>query len=224
MSLVNRRTLPPLLTGLVGTAILIALCVWQVQRLEWKEGLIARLEARLAAKPRPIPDDPDPGAHEFLRVRVEGRLGEGVAHVLTTRRPYGPGFRVIAPVDTGGRRVLADLGYVPEARRGEALPAPGTPLTLTGALFWPQGGAAPEPDLEDMLFFDRSVPPLAGALGTAEILVVAESHSLGERPLPERLGVNLPNNHLNYAITWGSMAVVWAVMSVLWFRREAGRG
>ena len=101
---------------------------------------------------------------------------------------------------------------------------PGTPLTLTGALFWPQGGAAPEPDLEDMLFFDRSVPPLAGALGTAEILVVAESHSLGERPLPERLGVNLPNNHLNYAITWGSMAVVWAVMSVLWFRREAGRG
>ncbi len=228
MALIARRTLPPLILGLAGTAVLVALSVWQVQRLAWKEDLIARLEARLAADPVALPAEPDPAAHEFLRVTVEGAAGSGAAHVLTTRRPFGPGFRVIVPLETeDGRRILADLGYVPETMRERFLPEPGAALSVTGALFWPDAAAstAPEPDAEAMLFFDRAVGPLARALGTAEVLVVAESHSLGERPLPERLGVDLPNNHLNYAITWGLLAAVWATMSALWLRREAaGRG
>ena len=211
-----------LVIGALGTAILLALGVWQLQRLEWKEGLIAEIESRLAAEPVPIPRDPEPAEDRFLRVAVEGRLGDGAAYRLTTMRPHGPGFDVIAPVVTEeGRRVLADLGYIEEGRKGAVLPPAGTPVSLTGALFWPDDpGSAPAPDLERNIWFARDVDRLAEVLGTEPVLVVAERHDLGERPIAERIAHGLPNNHLNYAITWFSLAAVWAAMSLFWAWRS----
>lgn len=213
------------LLGLVGAGVLVALGVWQLQRLEWKEGLIARIEARLSAAPVAIPEDPDRGEDNFMRVRLEGRLGEGAAFRLTSKRPYGPGFQTIVPVETAeGRRVLADLGYIPDDARGEVLPAPGTPVALTGALFWPEDpGAAPEPDLERNIWFARDVGRMAERLGTEPILVVAGRHDLGDLPLAERIGHGLPNDHFGYAMTWFSLAAVWAVMSGALARRVARR-
>ncbi len=222
MSARLRRLLPPVIVGVAGVATLLALGEWQLRRLAWKEALIAELAARLAAEPVAIPERPDPAEDSFLRVRVAGQLGEGAAYRLTTQRPWGPGFQVIVPVATeDGRRVLADLGYVPEASKERALMPAGTPVTLTGALFWPEGAAdATPPDLERNIWFARDPERMARALDTEPLLVVAERHSLGERPRAQALGINLPNNHLNYAITWFSLGAVWAVMSLLWARRE----
>lgn len=229
MSRINKAVIAPILLGICGLAVLLGLCAWQVQRLAWKEGLIARLEGRLGAEPVSLPAEPDPARHEFLRVGVAGLLGDGALYRLTTVRPDGPGFQVIVPVeiaaDTGTRRVLADLGYVPEAGRGKALPPPGTPLALTGALFWAEpDSAAPPPDFAAGLVFSREVAPLAAALGTEPVLIVADAHDLGALPRAMALGVDLPNNHLNYAITWGGLALVWAVMSILWLRSGLAGG
>ena len=46
----HRKMILPLLFGLIGAAILLGLGTWQVQRLAWKEGVIAAAEAREAAK------------------------------------------------------------------------------------------------------------------------------------------------------------------------------
>ena len=35
-----------LIVGLIGTGILVWLGVWQVQRLAWKQNLLARIEAQ----------------------------------------------------------------------------------------------------------------------------------------------------------------------------------
>ena len=123
--------------GIAGVATLILLGAWQVQRLTWKEGIISRLEQRLAAEPVALPLQPDPARDAFLRVRVTGRIGARALHVLTTQDPYGPGFRVIVPL-TGatGRVVLADLGFVPEALK-DAGNRPAGPVEVVGALFWP---------------------------------------------------------------------------------------
>jgi len=215
---VRSRLIGPIVLGVLGTAILLGLSAWQVQRLAWKEGVIARIEARLAAEPVPLPATPDPARDAFRRVLVEGRLAGAPAYVLTTLRPFGPGFRTIVPVELeDGRRVMADLGFIDETEKGAALPEPGAPIALTGALFWPDGaGATPAP--EGDLFFARAVGPLAAALGSEPVLIVAESHSLGPVPRALRLGADLPNNHLNYAITWAALALVWAAMSVVWAR------
>lgn len=216
----KRGRIAPIVIGVLGTSVLLGLCAWQVQRLDWKERLIARLESRLSADPVAVPDVPDPERDNFLNVAVEGTLGAAALYRLTTLRPDGPGFQVIVPIETGGRRVAADLGYVPEAQRGAAVPPPGTAVSLTGALFWAEsGGGAPPPDLDRRMIFSRAVGPISEILETEPLLVVASRHDLGTRPRAIALGVDLPNNHLNYAITWGLLAVVWAAMSVIWARR-----
>ncbi|MGR3717302.1 MAG: SURF1 family protein [Thermohalobaculum sp.] len=219
--------------GLVGTAVLIGLGAWQVERLARKEAIIARLEQRLAADPVALPVPPDSARDGFLRVRVTGRIGSGELHVLTSLIPYGPGFRVIVPLtDASGRVVLADLGYVPEAAK-DAGYRPAGPVEVVGALYWPDeaDGFTPAPDREANIWFARDLAPMAEALGTEPLLIVAESYggtpgdSLGggDWPRPLRLGVDLTNDHLQYAITWFSLALIWAVMSALLVRRERER-
>ncbi|MEM9145059.1 MAG: SURF1 family protein [Pseudomonadota bacterium] len=219
MPRLRKAVIAPILLGIAGMSVLLGLCAWQVQRLAWKEALIDRLEARLSAEPVALPAKPDPQRDEFLRVAVIGQLAGEALFRLTTLRPDGPGFLVIAPIVVGERRILADLGYVPEAERAALSLEPGTPVALIGALFWAETDtAAPPPDLAAGIVFSRAVGPLADALDTEPLLIVADSHDLSMPPRAIALGVNLPNNHLNYAITWAGLALVWVVMSALWLK------
>lgn len=236
MTGVRRGVIGPIVIGVIGTAVLLGLGAWQLQRLDWKERLIGEIEARLAAEPVAVPTSPEPARDQFLRVVLEGRLAEGpegrALYRLTTKRPHGPGYQVIVPVAlpvalqgaSDARLVLADLGYIPEAMKGEALPPVDAPISLTGALFWPErtDSFTPPRDVETGVVFSRDVPVLAEALGTEPVLVVAERHDLGDWPQAERIAHNLPNDHFGYAMTWFGLAAVWAVMSVLWGRRAAG--
>ena len=229
----RRGAVAAIIFGIAGVAVLIGLGAWQLKRLASKEATIARLEQRMTADPVALPVLPDPARDVFLRVRITGRVGGHELHVLTSLIPYGPGFRVIVPLTDGsGRVVMADLGYVPEALR-DAVTRPAGPVEVVGALYWPDetDGFTPAPDREANIWFARDLEPMAEALGTEPLLIVAESwggspgDSLGggDWPRPLHLGVNMANNHLQYAITWFLLALIWAVMSALLVRRERER-
>lgn len=207
-----RRLIFPLVLGLGGCAILVSLGIWQLDRLGWKTGVIARIEARIDDDPVAIPEALDPEADKYMPVTVTGRLTGEEAHVLTSLD--GPGYRVIGVIDAGGRRIMADLGYIPlEAKDAERQAAE---VTVTGHLHWPQETDAwtPEPDAGN-IWFARQVPDMAGVLGTEETLIIAETVSepgLGVTPVPIDTG-DIPNNHLGYTIQWFGLALVWAIMS-----------
>ncbi len=59
---------------------------------------------------------------------------------------------------------------------------------------------------------------MAATLDTWPVMLVTASSDDPEAPLPLPVTVNIPNDHLQYAITWFSLAVVWAVMTgyLLW--------
>ncbi|MGM0585759.1 MAG: SURF1 family protein [Pseudomonadota bacterium] len=213
-----------LVFGLGGLAILIGLGVWQVQRLEWKLGIIERLEARLDAEPVALPESPTEAEDEYLRVSVAGRYGEEEIHVLTSLKPWGPGYRVVAPFETeGGRRILVDRGFIPQEEKGEDRAAP--QAAVTGALLWPDetDSFTPAPDRAENIWFARDLPAMAEALAAEPALIVAESNP-GERPVATPLTVNIRNDHLEYAITWFGLAAVWAAMTVALVRRIVKRG
>ena len=108
------RYIGPLIIGLVGCAVLLSLGVWQVQRLQWKEGMLAEIERQITADPVPLFSAP---LEEFQAVSATGTITGPEAHVLTSRKPDGAGFRVISVFETGGRRVLLDRGFVPETQK-----------------------------------------------------------------------------------------------------------
>lgn len=229
MSVSRKGAVAPIVIGVIGTAILLFLGAWQVQRLEWKEGLIAQIETRLAADPVALPDPLDPVRDHLLRVRVEGRLGTDELHAIHTVKFKGPGYRLIVPMDLQDQRILVDLGFVPEGQK-DAVPREGSIRwdsgrsadTVTGLLYWPgeADSFTPDPDLSRNIWFARDPEQMGAALNTYPVLLVAEAHSDDAVVLPQPPGVNLPNRHLEYALTWFGLALVWAIMSIFWLRAE----
>ena len=213
----TRRIVVPLLFGLIGAAILIGLGSWQVSRLQWKQGILSAIEAKIAAAPVALPASPAE-ADRYLPVRAQGRLtGEGL-RVLASRKLIGAGYREIAVLETAGRRVLVDLGFVAE---GVAFTLPQGDATVTGNLHWPEevDGFTPAPDLAKGLWFARDVPAMAQALNTEPVLIVARDPvAPGADPLPVDTS-SIPNDHMGYAATWFSLAAVWLGMTVLFLWR-----
>jgi surfeit locus 1 family protein len=214
-----KRLIFPILMGTIGDAILISLGVWQLQRLAWKEEILARIDATITAEPVPLPAAVDAGTDGYRPVTVTGALGGEEIHVLTSVKDVGPGYRVISVLTSGDRRVMVDLSFVPQEAKNESRLAEN--LTVTGNLHWPSevDGWTPAPDLAANIWFARDVPAMAAQLQAEPFLIVARDLSvagsgsgLDVTPLPIDSAA-ISNDHLNYAITWFSLALVWAVMS-----------
>lgn len=209
-----RRMIAPLVFGLVGVAILVSLGVWQLHRLAWKEAILAEIDARLAAAPVAVPAPPTRDADQYLRVAATGTLEPGELHVYTSVPDRGVGYEVIAPMSLAdGRRVLLDRGFVPIGDKDR--PRATGPFAVEGTLAWPQetDSFTSAPDRAKNIWFARDVPLMAEALGTEPVMiVVARSDPPGE-PLPQPVTVAIPNDHLQYAITWFLLAVVWTLMT-----------
>lgn len=218
----------PLLFGLAGTLILIVLGLWQLDRLGQKQAMLAGISARMDEPPVALPALPDPVADRYLAVTARGTFTTGEILVVSSLRNIGPGYRLIGTfVTEEGRRIMVDRGFVPDAER--ALPRPGGPATITGNLAWPQekDRYTPDPDERLGIWFARDTAAMAVELATEAVLVVLRST---DEAAPAAIVVpidtaGIPNNHLNYAITWFLLAVVWAGMTayLLWRMRRQAR-
>jgi surfeit locus 1 family protein len=214
-----RRAIWPLIFGLGGVAILVSLGVWQVQRMAWKEGVLAEIEARIAAAPEALPEVPDPEADRYMPVAVEGVLGPDHVRVLVSQRGQGAQYRIISPFETGERRIMVDRGVMPTEG---APPLNAGSVTVTGNLHWPRevDGFTPEPDLARNIWYARDVAALAARFEAEPVLIIARDLSVSDAPVtPLPVDTSgIPNDHLNYAITWFSLAALWMGMTLylLW--------
>lgn len=225
----THRLILPLLFGIAGTAVLIWLGVWQLQRLEWKEQILTDIDGRISGAPVSLPQSPDPVADRFLPVQASGTiLGEEII-VQSSLKLVGPGFRVIAPFETGGRRILLDRGFIRLSDRDRVRPS--VEATIIGNLHWPDevDGFTPDPDVPGRMWFARDVAGLAAELNTEPVMLIARTTTedpLAVTPLPVS-GTGIPNNHLQYALTWFLLAVVWVGMTLyllVSLRRNASKG
>jgi len=211
-----RRTIFILIIGLIGIAVLLSLGIWQVQRLAWKEGILAEIDAKIEGAPSALPLSPTVQAHKYQPIEVSGRFLDTRIRVLVSQKLIGAGYRIIQPFQTDGRVILVDRGFVKidqteDLRNDQA--------TILGNLHWPEevDQYTPEPDLTRDIWFARDVPKLAAALNADPILVIArEITPSSEKVSPIPISSSgIPNDHLQYAITWFSLVAVWAGMSGL---------
>jgi surfeit locus 1 family protein len=221
----------PGLATLVCVAILVALGVWQLQRLAWKEALVAQVAARLSAPPIPAPGPAewprlDLAALGYQPVTVSGEFFADkeayVVHTLTAPkgRYGGVGYLVMTPLLTqGGWTVYVNRGFVPADRRYPSQRPEGVvegSTTVTGLLRVPSrrqwfmpGDAVP-----DKAWFSRDPQLYAAAYGapSAEVApyiidAIFDSSLPGGLPQGGETIVEFPNNHLGYAITWFGLAI-----------------
>ena len=217
-----RRFLFLMTFGAIGAAILIGLGVWQVQRLAWKEALLARIEAQISADPVPLIEATQPDVVRYAPVMVTGAFGDRHIRMLASRKTTGAVHRVIRPFEIEDfGPVLVDTGWLPD--EAQVPGAPEVRHTIVGNLDAPNeaDGFTPEPDLARNLWFARDVPAMAQALNTQPILIVlrdAPETDLGVTPWPVDTA-GIPNDHLQYAITWFSLAAIWVLMTAYFVLR-----
>jgi surfeit locus 1 family protein len=216
-----RRTLFLLIFSLAGLGVLLWLGTWQFQRLAWKQEILSEIDSRIAAEPVPLPQQVSEDEDKYLPVTVSGDMEPGEIHVLVSVKQVGAGYRIIQSFSTEDRTILVDRGFVPTtAKQTDRLTGP---MEVTGNLHWPDeiDSYTPEADIDSNIWFARDVPNLAAALGTEPILLIARSQTdPGVTPLPVDTA-GIPNDHLQYAITWFGLALVWAAMTgyFLWRNR-----
>ena len=211
-----RKILFPLILGLAGCGVLINLGLWQVERLAWKEGVLADINSRLQAAPAPLSLEVSEEADEYTRVMLAGTPTGEELHVLVSGTEAGTGYRVISKLETALGPILLDQGLLAVDNKAAAPLI--APMEITGTLLWPddQNSSTPEPDLAANIWFARNIATMSAHLGTQAIMVVATQTSPSD-PRLTRLPVNtstIKNDHFEYAVTWFLLAVVWAIMSL----------
>ena len=220
----------------VAFAILCGLGTWQLQRLTWKRGEIARVEAARTAAPRPLAEALAAGARgedvDYTRVEAQcPGLPRATYVELYSLHQGQAGSRLIsacAIADGPYDSILVDRGFVSEtmSARPFADPLSAQPFTVRGVLRRPTRpssfAAGRDPGGR---FHARAVGPLAQALGAprpAPWFLMAETPTNPEwralRPLP--LPTTLSNRHLEYAVTWFGLAAALAGVygAFLWRR------
>ena len=224
----HKRIIIPMVFGLIGTVVLISLGVWQVQRLAWKQGVLAEIESRMGAAPVAIPETPDPERDKYLSVRVRGDVLDRHLRVLVSPKDKGAGYRIVSAMETAAGLIMVDRGFVRVSV--EAPPTAPASVEITGNLHWPDevDGFTPEPDMAAGIWFARDVPRMAASLGTRPVLVIAAETSETD-PYATPLGLDtadIPNDHLGYAIIWFSLAFIWVIMTgtFLWRQMRPSRG
>ncbi|MCF8470543.1 MAG: SURF1 family protein [Parvibaculum sp.] len=226
MSIAANRFFRPLLWPTLLTAamlpVLVGLGVWQVQRLHWKDALLTRIESRLSEMPVDLPapaawDGLDAQALEYTRMRLDGVFGPREFHYFTQSSDGTPGYAVLSPLDVGGGSVvLVDRGFVPQALKDPAMHAgaPQGEVSFTGILrapgrrVWVSGVDDPEKNI--WMVRDPTVMGAELDAGSvAPFIVEAEAGAFpGEWPKAGTTRPDIPNNHLDYALTWFGLAVV----------------
>jgi surfeit locus 1 family protein len=228
---------PRLVPTLVAVPIVLlcfGLGVWQVQRLYWKEGLIAERAAALKAAPVPGPQTlADAKKLEFRPVTLDGVFLNNREIYLHAIAPSGrEGYQVLTPLQVSeGEAVFIDRGFIPTELRDpakrEAAQLSGT-QHVTGRVRLPPPGKPnwflPENDPARNHWFWVDLPAMAAAdrlQKVAPYYVDADATANpggwpkgGTDLLPE-----LPNHHLQYAITWFSLAAAMIVIYVMYHRR-----
>jgi surfeit locus 1 family protein len=237
-----------LIPAILAFAVLIGLGTWQLQRKAWKEGLIASLTAQLAASPIALPAAStwarlDENRLQYHRVTLTAQFDnskEALVYAAPSafrRDVNGPGYWIFTPARlTDGSLVVVNRGFVPEGRQDPQSRPQGEiagPVTIVGALRWPdtRHWFTPTDDPAHNLWFAADPTAIAAAKGlgpVAPFYVEQESPvPPGGLPQPGKLVVSLPDNHLQYALTWYGLALVLAGTFISWVigsRREKAGG
>lgn len=223
----------------VGAVLLtLGLGSWQVQRLFWKQDLIETRETKATAPVMDgLPREFQPKRDEFRRVRITGRYLNDKEIYLAARSHRGnAGFHVVTPFAlAGGGHVLVDRGWVPLSVRDPIARAAGQvedETTVTGYLREPSRGGYFTPDNVpgQNVWYTVDIPAIRKKTGVDDLkpyYIEADATPVpGGFPVGGQTRLELPNNHLQYVITWYSLAVAALVIYILYHRRRerTGRG
>lgn len=190
-----RVPIVPTLLVALAVAAMLALGMWQLRRMHWKQALLAEYAAAAHRPPVGFPNLPNDQRLLFRRSRTFCLQPTAWRASAGRDRAQRPGYRHVADCRTGaeGPGVAIDMGWSrsPDAPSG-----------------W-RGGA---------------VTGIIGPDSDARVLLVSDTAAPGLTPSAPPDIAEVPNNHLAYAVQWFAFAAIAAgIYAILLWRRSSGK-
>ncbi len=232
----HRPGLPAWLAVSFAVCLLVGLGIWQLQRLEHKESLIAEIAAGVDGKPgNVLPySAPHLRSRGFYRYHVTGELlHEHEMHLAARYHQSILGYHLLTPLKLrDGRILLVNRGWVPAALK--------EPASRPDSVVWGMQHYTvmlrtdrdhtyftPEHDIANNIWFWRDIEAMREHTGLPLLPVsadiVMEHVDETQLPVASTGEIRLRNDHLGYAVTWFMLACAAAAVFVAyhWHREES---
>jgi surfeit locus 1 family protein len=234
---------------LLMVTLFVGLGVWQLQRRVEKHALIAHLTERLAAAPGSLPSPSQwsaltPAQDQFRRVSFAATYqprpdamvyssGSAVRDDIS-----GPGTWAFMPaVLPSGETVVINAGFVQNTMQDRTQQDRAVtplitngPAMLSGYIRFPEaaGTLTPPENLAKRLWFTRDHLAMARALGWGEggtpvapfYIDLEQPAPASGIPKPGPLEVHLKDDHMQYAVTWFTLAGAVVIAFGVWLRAQ----
>lgn len=206
-----------ILTALAIGAM-VSLGVWQLDRLAWKTALIKKIQEQHEAAPmNGLPASTDYTDLEYRRVKLNGMVDDSKAIFLGPRTLNNlSGYYMLTPMYLPDKRVvLVNQGFIENAYMDRMGSTRMAFQSVTGTLRKPPapGYFAPQNPATGNRYVWLDLLAIGTQLGLPNLLpVIVELDSAAARySVDEKAYLSMPNNHLQYAITWFALAAIAAI-------------
>ncbi|MES2984182.1 MAG: SURF1 family protein [Pseudomonadota bacterium] len=229
----NRPRPVPLLMSIVFFGVCVAAGSWQLDRLRWKEQLIADVASAHEKPPlTALPaDDAALSTMQFANVTLRGTWVPGVEFHLAPRYWRDQfGYALISPFKLAdGRLLLVNRGWVPGTMKlAEKRPTTAVkgPATIRGMVrVGPERGTfTPVSQPEKNIWFGRDIADMAAHANLKNVMPVmvdlVGTQDIKHLPIPSDGTIRLRNDHLGYVFTWWGIALGILVIFVTYHHKK----
>ncbi len=218
---------------LVSTLLLFGLSYWQVERMIWKEGLLADIDKhQLTRAYGGLPEDNaiTQETLSFGRIRLEGTfLHEDELHLAARYYHSQLGYHILTPfMLTDGRMILMNRGWVPVDQKDASTREVGQlsgvqHITAMVRTDNDRNYFTPEHDISDNIWFWKDLDTASDVTGYDFVPVnmdVLYTKPAGGLPIPSDGLIRLRNDHLSYAITWCLIGISGIIIFIFYHYRQ----
>ena len=201
--------------------LFLSLGTWQLYRLQWKQDLISQIDKGLKSTPIKYSNKIK---NDYQRVVLNGKFNyKNQIYLYSLNEKGQPGFDVITPFKTiEGDNVLINRGWINKEMKNKTEINLSNKSEIFGLLrkIVKKNIFKPENDTEKNIWFSININQIKKITGkNFSNHVVFLEDNLTNLPVPKKITIDVPNNHLKYAITWYSISIS-ILFYFLYFRKQ----
>ena len=208
---------------------LVVLGFWQLQRLEWKNAILSKIEDNYSNTLIDFPFHDDTSEFEYMRSKIEGNyLPDRLMFFYKSNLAGDPGFNIVIPFQTiEGNTVYVDNGWIPYKDKEQldiTFISESDILNLSGVLIFKKDRKyfTPENDYSKNIWYLLNTDEMDQShnLSSSDYILKLVDQKYFEEFLIEFKPTNINNNHLQYAVTWFLMALFISIFYIYLIKQQ----
>ena len=219
------KLIKALIFSSLAMIILLSLGTWQLERLRWKSHIISTMNKHISLSPREINASVmnDIKNYNYRRIKLEGTYIYNKNITIYSKVLNGKvGRHLIIPFKTKFGYILINKGFIPKDYNIDvAFAEKAKNISINGIVKFQQkiNYFTPKNNLITNEWYYINLDEISKFLNIPlmDFYLIEEDNPKERYPVGSQYNLKVPNDHLQYAITWFSLAIALSIfMHLLW--------